>query len=185
MLFSRALRISLLASAIAATGASATEPLQYIFSFDFQYSKIALEHDGWGLGVAYERKLVDHLSLRSGLGHMVLWTGIEELNCMTVNLSVVAHYYLFGEDLDRLYLGLGSSVDFLEYFGSAADPGESTDSIVYLNTVIGWKAYVCSWLMLDLSAGYNFIVDGPNYFPDAKQYGKAGFQQAIKIKLML
>lgn len=155
-----------------------------ILTFDLDYARIGLENNGWGFGVGYERLVIGHVSAKGGFGHMTFKTSEDGLYCTTVNISLLANWYPFYEDLNRLYIGLGSGTDFLNYFGAGVESEAEGDTIIYLESVLGWKEKLFPWLMIDLHAGYNLIVQEPENFPGFTRYGKAGFIPGLTVKLI-
>ena len=154
-----------------------------LFSLDLSYSRIGLENNGWGLGVAYEKVLINHLALKAGFGHMTFKTSIDDIYCTTVNLSLFTNYYFLNEDLRNLYCGVGLATDFLNYFGSGVLPDKTDDTITYLCSILGWKYYIFQKLLLDLNIGYNLIISDARNYPNFDKYGKSGFQYSVSIKI--
>jgi len=163
----------------------AVETQESLFTLDMNYARTAVANNGVGLGFGYERSILDHLALKGGVGNMTFLTSEEDLYCSTVGVSLDAHYYPLSSDLRRLYTGLGCSTDFLNYFGSASVRDKESDTIIYLDTVVGWKQRVARWLLLDFNFGYNVILSNASNYPDFDKYGKAGFRPSIVAKLFL
>ncbi len=159
-------------------------PLKSAFSLDLDYARIGLENDGWGIGFGYERVAIDHLSVKGGFAHMTFKTTLEGVYCTTVNVALLANWYPLYGDMNRLYLGLGCGTDFLNYFGPAVERDADGDTIIYLESVAGWKEILFRRVMLDVHAGYNLILSGAENYPGFTRYGKEGFIPGITVKII-
>jgi hypothetical protein len=162
-----------------------TESIDHLFSFDAAYSITGLLNQGWGIGVSYEEKLLNCLSVKGTIGHMTFLTGIEDVYCASVNISLFINYYLFRNGLDKLYTGLGSGCDFMNYFGKGELPANAEDAIISLTPRIGWKFIISKHFMMDISSGYKFIVVDAYNYHEIKSYTNAGFQFGIGLKIFL
>ncbi len=159
------------------------DAINRIFSLDLGYTRIGLENNGWGLGTGFEHILRDHMALKYGFGHMTFKTNVDDLYCTTVNISIMSNYYFLNSDLRDLYFGMGMATDFLNYFGSGTVPDQTGDTIIYLDSLLGWKYYFHPALMLDLGTGYNWILSNAEYYPSFARYGKGGFFYSIALKI--
>jgi hypothetical protein len=70
---------------------------------------------------------------------MTFLTGIEDVYCTSVNISLFVNYYPFGNGLDKLYIGLGGGCDFMNYFGGGEIPSNAEDTLIFITPRIGWK----------------------------------------------
>jgi hypothetical protein len=163
--------------------------IDHIFSLDLGYALTGLTNSGWGLGVSYEQKMLDFLSIKGGFGHMTFLTSHEDVYCTSVSISLSANYYPLRDGLDKLYVGLGSNGDFMNYFGSGDVPDNPEDIIISLTSVLGWKFRVFQYLMIDLHSGYKLIIqNAENYrgiegYIDRKLF--AGIEFGINFKIVL
>ena len=156
-----------------------------LFSLDLSYSITGLLNQGWGMGVSYERRIFDYLSLKGTFGHMTFLTGIEDMYCTSVSLSLFANYYPFGDGLDKLYISIGNGCDFINYFGKGELPANAEDTLIYLTPGIGWKFNLLKFLMIDVSTGYKFIVSDTENYKEIKNYLDAGVQFSFRVKILL
>ena len=152
-----------------------------LLSLDLGYALTGLLHQGGGIGLNYERALFDWLSVKGNAGHMTFLTGIDDVYCTSVNLSLFLFYYPFSGGLDKLYAGAGSGCDFLNYFGGGDVPSDAEDSLIHITPRIGWKFNAHRFLMIDVSAGYKFIISGSGNYDDIKNYVNSGFQFGINF----
>jgi hypothetical protein len=155
----------------------------HIFSLDLSYSLTGLLNQGWGIGAGYEKKLLNCLSVKGTIGHMTFLTGIDDVYCTSVNISLSFNYYPFENGLDKLYIGLGSGCDFMNYFGKGEVPVNAEDILISLTPKMGWKFIISKYFMMDISAGYKFIVvDACNYH-EIKTYTNTGVRFGLGFKI--
>ena len=167
----------------AASLAYAETDIDHLLTLDAAYSITGLLNQGWGLGLSYEEKLLQFLSVKGTFGHMTFLTGIEDVYCTSVNISLFVNYYPLGNGLDKWYIGMGGGTDFMNYFGSGEIPPNAEDILISITPKIGWKFNISKYVMLDISAGYKFvIVDAYNY-SGIKRYTYAGPQFGLGFKL--
>ena len=153
-----------------------------IFSTDFRFSSIAFKSHGLGLGMTYEQKLFDHISLSTNIGMMWFKTNVSDVYCNTVNVSCIPNIYLLSPELNKLYVGFGSGCDYLQFWGENIDINENRDFIPYLAALIGWKQYIRDRFLFDLYIGYNYLLcDGVSLFDSSSAYGKYGFQYGFSF----
>jgi hypothetical protein len=158
----------------------------HLFSLDLGYSLTGLTNSGWGIGVNYEQKILDFLSLKGGFGHMTFLTGHEDVYCTSVNISLFVNYYPLVDgmdDLGKAYIGIGSGGDFMNYFGPGALPANLDDTLISVLPITGWKWQVLDYVMIDVYAGYKFIISGGENYADIKDYVNAGIQFGLGLKL--
>jgi hypothetical protein len=154
-----------------------------LLSLDLAYSVTGFMHQGWGFGLGYERKIFDYVSAKGTFGHMTFLTGIEDVRCTSVNISLFINYYPFGNGLDKLYIGLGSGCDFMNYFGGGEASPATNDALIHITPRIGWKLNIKKYAMIDLSAGYKFIVVDADNYQEVKRYTNAGPQFGLGFKI--
>jgi hypothetical protein len=157
--------------------------IDHLLSLDLSYSVTGLLNQGWGIGLSYEEKLFKFLSVKGTLGHMTFLTGKEDVYCTSVNISLFVNYYPFWNGLGKLYIGLGGGCDFMNYFGDGEIPSNAEDTLIFITPRMGWKFIAGKYFMIDVSAGYKFVlVDAYNY-REIKQYTNAGPQFGLGFKV--
>jgi hypothetical protein len=67
-----------------------TDGLKYLFSLDTGFTLTALRNLGFGIGVNYEHKLTNFLSIKTGLGHMACFSNVT---VVTVDVLLFFYYY--------------------------------------------------------------------------------------------
>ncbi|MDR1149055.1 MAG: hypothetical protein LBK66_10530, partial [Spirochaetaceae bacterium] len=117
------------------------------------------------------------------IGHMTFLTGIEDVYCTSVGIALSVNYYPFGSGLDKLYVVLGSGCDFMNYFGKGEVPANAEDVLISLTPGTGWKFIISKYFMMDISAGYKFIVVDAYNYREIKTYTNAGFQFRLGFKV--
>jgi hypothetical protein len=157
--------------------------IDHLFSLNFTYSITALQNQGVGLGLNYEEKIFEFLSVKGTFGHMTFLTGIEDVYCTSVNISLFVNYYPFGNGLDKLYIGAGNGCDFMNYFGSGEVPPDAEDTLIFITPVLGWKFIAAKYFMIDVSAGYKFVVVDAYNYREIKRYTDAGPQFGLGFKI--
>jgi hypothetical protein len=170
---------------VAAPLCRADTDIDRLLSLDLAYSVTGLIHQGWGFGLSYERKILDYVSAKGTFGHMTFLTGIEDVYCTSVNISLFVNYYPFGKGLDTFYIGLGNGSDFMHYFGSGEIPPDAQDVLIFITPRMGWKFNIKKYVMIDLSAGYKFIVVDADNYREVKRYTNAGPQFGLGFKLFI
>jgi len=148
----------------------------YRLSFDFSYSFTSLFNQGWGIGLNYEKKLFDFLSAKGNFGHMTFSTGINDVYCTSVHLSLYANYYPLSNGLDKLYIGIGNGCDFMNYFGKGKLPNSTEDILIHITPQLGWKFNTLKYLMFDISTGYKFIITNKQNYKGITKYINDGFR---------
>jgi hypothetical protein len=155
-----------------------------LFSLDISYALTGLLNQGWGLGVSFEKKIVDWLSFTGIFGHMTFSTDLKDVYCTSVSISLFANYYPLSNGLDKLYVSVGNGCDFMNYFGKGELPETPEDSLVYITPLLGWKFNVTRFLMIDISTGYKFIIADAENYKAIKDYVNPGFRFNIGFKLL-
>jgi hypothetical protein len=157
--------------------------IDHLLSLDLAYSIIGLMNQGWGIGLSYEEKLLKSLSVKGTLGHMTFSTGLEDVYCTSVNISLFVNYYPFGNGLDKLYIGMGNGCDFMYYFGGGEALPNAEDVLIFIAPRAGWKFNISRYFMIDISAGYKFIVVDAYNYSEIKSYTYAGPQFGLGFKI--
>jgi hypothetical protein len=157
--------------------------IDHLLSLDLAYSVTGLMNQGWGIGLSYEKKILKFLSVKGTFGHMTFLTDIEDVYCTSVNISLFVNYYPFGNGLDKLYIGLGNGCDFMNYFGNGEAPPDKEDILIFLTPRAGWKFNIVEYVMIDISAGYKFIVVDAYNYSEIKRYTNAGTQFGLGFKI--
>jgi hypothetical protein len=116
---------------------------------------------------------------------MTFLTGIEDVYCTSVNISLSFNYYPFRNGLDKLYIGLGSGGDFMHYFGKGKAPANAEDILISLTPRMGWKFSILKYFMMDISTGYKFIIVDVDNYQEIKTYTAVGFQFGFGFKIFL
>ena len=114
---------------------------------------------------------------------MTFLTGIEEVYCASVNISLFVNYYPFGNGLDKLYIGLGNGCDFMNYFGGGEVPPNAGDILIFITPRIGWKFIAGKYVMIDVSAGYKFVFADEYNYSEIKNYTYSGPQFGFGFRI--
>jgi hypothetical protein len=154
-----------------------TPELKYIISLDTNFTIIALKNLGFGIGVNYEQKLTDFLSIKSGLGHMVCF---YDTPVVTVDLQLFSYYYPLSNGLDKLYIGFGSGCDFIMYPSNKEIP---QDIAISLMPMVGWKWKMTSFLMIEPFVGGRFYIMKTENYVNVDNYLNSGFQWGMNFRL--
>jgi hypothetical protein len=157
--------------------------IDHLLSLDLAYSVTGLLNQGWGIGLSYEEKMFRFLSVKGTFGHMTFLTGIEGVYCTSVNIALFVNYYPLGNGLDKLYLGVGSGCDFMNYFGGGEVPPNAEDVLIFITPRIGWKFIPGKYFMIDVSAGYKFVVVDAYNYSEIKRYTNTGPQFGLGFKI--
>jgi hypothetical protein len=157
--------------------------VDHLLSIDLAYSATGLMNQGWGLGISYEEKIWRLLSVKGTFGHMTFLTGIEDVYCTSVNISLFVNHYLFGNGLDKLYIGIGNGCDFMHYFGGGEASPNAKDILISLIPKLGWKFNIAKYFMIDISAAYKFVVVDAHNYSEIKRYANAGPQFGLGFKI--
>ena len=155
-----------------------------LFTLDLSYSLTGLYNHGWGIGLNYERKLFNHLSVKGNFSHMTFLTGINNVYCTSVHLSLFANYYPLGSGLDKSYFGIGTGCDFMNYFGSGEIPDNAEDTLVHITPQTGWKFWALDFLMIDVSVGYKILIINAENYREIENYINDGFRFGINILIL-
>lgn len=154
-----------------------TNELKHIWSLDAGLAMTAIKNLGYGIGINYERKLTDFLSIKPGFGHMVCFS---EMLVTTVNIQLFFNYYPLSNGMDKLYIGFGNGCDFMMY------PGKSdmeNDVAVFITPLLGWKWKALNFLMVEPYIGWKFYVSASNNNENIDNYLSKGFQWGISFKI--
>jgi len=155
-----------------------------LFTLDFSYSLTSLLNQGWGIGLNYEKKLFDFLSIKGNLGHMTFLTGIDDVYSTSVSISLFFNYYPLSSGLDKLYVSAGNGCDFMNYFGKGDLPPTTKDTLIHITPKLGWKFIILQYLMIDVSTGYKFIILNSQNYSDIKDYVNPGFRFDIGLTIL-
>lgn len=156
-----------------------------IFLLDFNYTITGFMNHGWGLGLKYEQKILNDVSVRSGFGHMTFKTTYEDAWCATAGFALFVNFYPFDKGLEGPYLGAGGGFDFLGYFASDTLPENARNEIISVIPMIGWKQTVTKAFFIDAYLGYKIPISDRGPFDGAENYINKGFQYGIDILYML
>jgi hypothetical protein len=158
--------------------------IDHLYSLDLAYSATGLMNQGWGIGLSYEEKIFRFLSVKGTFGHMTFLTGIEDVYCTSVNISLFVNYYPFGNGLDKLYIGLGNGCDFMNYFGDGEVPSNAEDSLISIIPRAGWKFKPTKYFAIDVVTGYKFVVVDAYNYHKIKNYTNAGPQFGLGFRIL-
>jgi len=156
-----------------------TDEIKHIFSLDTDFIVTAVKNVGYGVGINYEHKLTDFLSVKSGFGHMVCFSDII---VVTVGINLFFNYYPLSDGLDKLYIGVGNGCDFLMY---PEDDNMPEDTAIFLMPILGWKWKAKSYLMIEPYVGWKFYIMETNNYKEANNYLNYDFQWGINLKFFL
>jgi len=154
-----------------------------LFSLDISYALTGILNQGWGIGFSFEKKAIDWLSFTGVFGHMTFLTGVKDLYCTSVNISLFCNYYPLSNGLDKLYVSIGNGCDFMNYFGDAVSPEADNDTLIHITPLLGWKFNVLKYLMIDVSTGYKFIIKRSQNYSNIENYINSGFRFSVGFKL--
>jgi hypothetical protein len=154
------------------------DEIRYIFSLDTGITMTALQNYGFGIGINYEYKLTDFLSIKPGFGHMVCFSDII---VVTVDLQLFLNCYPLSNGLDKLYIGLGSGCDFFMYNNEDI----LQDTTISITPILGWKWKALKFLMIDPFIGWKFYILETNNYEKFNNYLNGGFQWGINLKIYL
>lgn len=154
-----------------------TDELKYIFSLDTNFTMTALKNYGFGIGINYEHKLTNFLSIKPGIGHMVCFS---DITTVTVGLQLFLNYYPLSDGLDKLYIGLGNGCDFIMYINDVPQ-----DTVISLTPLLGWKWKVLPFLMIEPFTGWKFFVLKTNNYENIDRYLNEGFQWGLSFKIFM
>lgn len=154
-----------------------------VLSFDLGYILLGLSNNGVGFGMNYERLFVNHFSFRMMAGTMIFQTQEKDIYSATFTTSGFINYYPLSPTLDRLYIGLGQTIDYLNYFGNTTLPDPPTDVLISIGPTIGWKQNVLNLVMFDFYANYNFLLLNTQRLRNVENYIRSGFRMGIKFKI--
>jgi hypothetical protein len=155
-----------------------------LISLDLNYLITGLLNQGGGIGVNYEQGIANYFSVKGGFGHMLFKTGIEDVYCASVNLSVFINYYPFGRDLDKVYIGIGNGCDFMNYFGDGILPKEGGDVLISFTPITGYK-FNFKPLTIDVNIGYKFVINDSTNYSDIEYYVNKGIQLGLGFNFHL
>ena len=156
----------------------------HLLSLDLSYLLTGLANQGGGIGLNYEKKLLNHLTAKGNVGHMTFATGIDNVYNTSVSTSLFVYYYPISAWLDKLYIGAGNGCDFMNYFGGGELPPSARDTLIHITPQIGWKLQMLRFVMLDISAGYKCVVYNTHNYNDIKQYVNPDLRIGLAFMLL-
>jgi hypothetical protein len=156
--------------------------LKYILSLDTGFTMTALRNCGLGLGMNYEHKLTDFLSIKPGIGSMICFSDMtfSNMTVITVGITLFMYYYPLSDGLDKLYVGIGNSTDFLMYQNDIPQ-----DTVISIIPVLGWKWKALPYLMVEPFIGWKFYINKTDNYKNFDKYANGGFQWGLSLKLFL
>ncbi len=155
-----------------------------IFSLDMSFLTMGLTHGGLGLGFSYEKSLPSHFAVKTAFGHSLL--KMEEKWAPSVTFGLAGEYYPFSENLNKLYLSLGSYVDFIGYTDADAIV-DSERLFISMLPSIGWKWNILRCVTIDLHGGYKYVFANADtiVYKEYEDYLRRGIQASMSIKINL
>ncbi len=154
----------------------------HIFSLDLDYLRTGLENSGFGIGLTYERMLVDFLSLKGGFSHMVMWPKRESFVLTTVGVKLAAFYYPLSSGMQGLFIGPEMSTDFLMYTGQNKPLDHDQDSLIAITPTLGWKQSIYELLFVDVFIGWRMNITSPALPSGLKSHYDTGFVYGFNFK---
>ncbi|GHU03063.1 hypothetical protein FACS1894147_06340 [Spirochaetia bacterium] len=155
-----------------------------LLSLDLTYSAIGLLNHGGGIGFSCEKKINSYLSAAGAFGHMTFLTGMSDVYCTSVHISLFGNYYPFGDGLDKLYISTGGGADFMNYFGNGDLPDTTKDTVLSITAKTGWKFRPLANLMIDVFLSYKYIIVDSENYRGITDYLNGGLQYGIGFKLL-
>lgn len=128
-----------------------------LISFDTQFFWGGLRNLGIGGGLEYEKALSPEFAFRLWSGAVFCLTEETEIYNFSVHFSGFLQLYPFRMGLDRWYLGVGSGIDFFNFFGNGLSSGYDWDLLVSVIPITGYKLYF-EHIMFDFSLSYRAII---------------------------
>jgi hypothetical protein len=122
--------------------ANKTNELKYLFSLYPSYTKIALRYSGFGIGINYEHKLTNFLSIKLGFGQMFCFS---EITILTIDQQL--YYYLLGKGLNKLYIGLGHGGNLFLYPNYTNEDNASVYAAISITPVEEWKWKILNYFI--------------------------------------
>jgi hypothetical protein len=162
--------------------ANKTNELKYLFSLDTSYTMIALQYSGFGLGINYEHKLTDFLSIKIGFGQIVCFS---DITVVTIDQQLYLYYYPLNNGLDKLYIGLGNGGNLFLYPNYQNKGNVSEDAAISITAIVGWKWRVFKYLMIDPFIGWQYNIKITENYEKFDNYLNDGFQWGINFKILL
>jgi hypothetical protein len=159
-----------------------TNELKYLFSLDTSYTMIALQYSGFGLGVSFEYKLTNFLSIKYLFGQIACFSSITVI---TIDQQLYLYYYPLNNGLDKLYIGLGNGGNLFMYPNYPNKGNVSNDAAISITSILGWKWRVLKYLMIDPFIGWQFNIKLTNNYEKFNSYLNDGFQWGINFKILL
>ena len=172
------------AASDAKSGRKEKERVASVLSFDLGWLLHGFSRNGIALGVNYERLIVPHFSLRGTMGFMLFNASALDAYAVDVSISLYASWYPLSRMLDRLYVSVGSSADFVCYFGNDSLPDPANEVLVTVTPIVGWKQNIANIVVLDFYGGYSFVVLNSQLFHGTDEYIRSGIQLGVRVKLL-
>ena len=161
----------------------AEDTITSLLSLDISYALSGLFNHGWGIGLDYEKRLFNHLSVKGNFGHMIFLTSVKDVYCASVHLSLFANFYPLGNSLDESYIGIGIGSDFMNYFGKGEKPSSNNDVLVHITPQTGWKFLAMPFLLIDVSVGYKYMILKTQNYDGIISYVYPGFRFGLNFNL--
>lgn len=150
-----------------------------VFSVEGKYMLSSLQHNGWGLGVSYEKQLARFFSAKGTFSHTTFNLKDDGIWITTVGVNLGAFCYPQGK-LNGFYFGGGIGTEFMMYDG---DNESEKNSVITAYPLIGWKQNFMDYVKLDVFCAYRFLLNNENVPKYAEHTYEKGFEYGIKCSL--
>lgn len=150
-----------------------------VFSVEGKYMLSSLRHNGWGLGVSYEKQIAQFFSAKGTFSHTTFHLKNDGIWITTVGVNLGAFCYPKGE-LEGLYLGGGMGTEFMMYDG---DKKNEKNSVITAYPLVGWKQNFLDYVKLDVFGAYRFLLNNEDVPEYAERAYDKGFEYGIKCSL--
>lgn len=148
---------------------TATDEDTMVFSF-FSAGPYMMSNEmkttGIGFSIEYERQVVSHIALKSRTKFSTFLTGFSDLKCLTAYTSVFIDYYPMSQQLKKLYVGLGGSVEGFVYLNSVTEieGSDKTGWVFAISPEVGYKMTAAYGTIIDMYVGYKWTYPINTYF---------------------
>ena len=154
-----------------------------LVSFNMDYLLLGMKHQGLGFGINFEQYFAHHVAGKISFGHSLFRLENSDW-CPTVSFGMFAEVYPFADGLNGLYASLGGYFDYIAFDPDDYD-SKGSKNFVSIFPLVGYKVRVCSFLSLDINAGYKLILfdEGDIVYNLYKDYIINGMKFGISLKL--
>ncbi len=144
----------------------------------------AIKNNGWGLGVTGEYLFYRYFSIYGNFSHKVFFSKGGKNVCTTENIALNLFTYPFGMGLDKfLYLGGGSSVEFIQFTGENLPQDKDNKSAIFIQGLAGWKQPLTQYFAIEGYSGYKWLLYTIDIPEDYNHLLDHGFFFGFKFKV--